>query len=765
MQPLSALSARQARRFRLSGQLQGIGFRPHVHGLARRHGLSGWVRNSRHGVEIHVEGSADALHAFGHDLPHGLPAAARIDSLQQRPVKPEPCRRFTIRESLDSPLSGSGVPLDQATCPDCLRELFDPGDRRYRYPFVQCARCGPRYALTARLPFDRDSTAMRPFRLCRACQREYDDPDDRRFHAQTIACPQCGPTLTFAASQQRKRGTERALASTVEWLRAGRIVAIKGSGGYHLCCDARSTAAVARLRRRKRRPDKPLAVMVAATWLPEALASRAPAAWQALHAPEAPIVLTPNAALAELAPRLSPQIAPGLDETGLMLPNNPLQHLLLAEFAAPLVMTSANLSGEPVITDNDTCERLLGSVADAFLHHDRAILYPADDPVQRPIAGRARPLRIGRGNAPLEAKLAPALREPLLALGGQMKATLALADRDRLILSPHIGDLDTPGGLALLERLVTDLPALYGITPRRRLGDAHPGYSSRQLGRGHCDTIQHHHAHAAALAAEHPPRPRLLVFTWDAGGLGSDGRLWGGEALLGTPGDWQRVATLHPFRLTGGDRVAREPWRSALALCEEAGLRWARCPHDPRILQQASRQHLNTHVSHAAGRLFDGAAALLDIAHTVSYEGQAPQRLEALANRDGEALPLPLTQRDGLWELDWRPLIAALLAPGRSRPARAALLHASLAQGLVAQACRLRDHHGDVAVGLSGGVFQNRLLTEQAVTGLQRQGFEVMLSLRVPCNDAGLAFGQVVEFAARAQRERRHAGTAQLSTP
>ena len=752
-------STRVACRLVIGGQVQGVGFRPFVYRLARDHGLAGEVRNLRGRVEIRLEGPPAGLEAFRQALFADPPALARPRLIEDEAEPPRGCRGFRILPSAATGPREHHLPPDLHVCSHCLRELEDPADRRHRYPFINCTQCGPRYTLIAGLPWDRAATAMAGFPLCPACRREYEDPASRRFHAEPVACPDCGPRLRWTERERHCEDTAAALEAAAGTLRAGGIVAVKGVGGYHLLCDAGNHEAVLELRRRKARPHKPLAVLFPFRGADGLAAVRQtcevpPGAATVLTGPARPIVLCPVRA----GHRLSPAIAPGLDEIGVMLPYSPLHHLLSRDFGGPLVATSANPGGEPVLTDAVEAESRLGAIADGFLHHDRPILRPADDSVLRPAAGACRPLRLGRGIAPLELPLelpgSRALAQPLLAVGGHMRCTVALAWDRRMVVSPHIGDLHSPRGLDVFARVIADLQALYGVEAQWIVCDRHPGYASHRWARRSglpVQAVYHHHAHAAQLAAEFPEVARWLVFTWDGTGYGEDGTLWGGEALLGRPGRWRRVASLRPFRLPGGEQAAREPWRSALGLCWEAGIEWRQAPARASLLHQAWRCGLNSPRTSAAGRLFDGAAALTGLLREASWEGQAPALLEAAARGiRAEPLDLPLQEDpEGVWRGDWAPLLPELMDPVRPAAERAACFHASLARLLVEQACRVRECHGDFVVGLSGGVFQNRLLTGLAATGLEAAGFGLRIPRRVPVNDGGLCVGQVLEAAAR----------------
>ncbi len=739
----------------LSGRVQGVGFRPFVYRLAQTLKLCGWVRNCTGQVEIHIQGEDQSLHTFTRRLFQHAPPLSRPVLERCEPAMVDDSDGFTIRDSAATDTGNIHVPPDLFTCDDCLAELHNPRDRRYRYPFINCTQCGPRYTLIRGMPYDRPATTMAAFELCKDCRREYTDPLNRRFHAEPVACPDCGPALEFTAPDIKPvSSNEAALTACVAALQAGSIVAVKGIGGYHLLCDAGNDTAIARLRHKKPRPHKPLAVMFPA--LPgsplkcvnhRVYLSRDQA--DLLLSPGRPIVL----ARKRPGDDLSGLVAPGLDEIGVMLPYSPLHHLILSDFGAPLIATSANISGEPVLTDRTETEARLAHVADAFLHHNRPIERPADDPVFRIIHDRPRPLRLGRGYAPFEQTLPFKLDRPVLAVGGHMKNTIALAWDDRIVVSPHIGDMGNARSLDVFVKSIRDLQSLYKVTAETVLCDAHPGYVSTRWAE-RCGLplhrVFHHHAHAAVACNMRPAGSDCLVFTWDGVGYGEDGTLWGGEALLGHPGNWQRFATLRPFFLPGGERAGREPWRSAAAVCWETGRDWPQIPVVPTLLQQAWQQRLNTPQTTAAGRLFDAAAALTGLCSEASFEGQGPMLLEAMCHSNSDAVELPLSKDDsGLLIADWEPLLDILTDASRPVADRAGIFHASLAETVLQQSRQARTLHGISDVGLSGGVFQNRALTEQVVALLENDGFNVILPEAVPVNDAGISFGQVIEYGMR----------------
>ena len=727
----------------ITGQVQGVGFRPYIYRLAHYYQLTGWVKNTVGQVEIYVQGQSEQLTQFQQDLVRKAPPLAQPHIFSCTPCTvDDKVTQFDILDSQADAEANIHVPPDYFICDECVTELHDPQDRRYRYPFINCTQCGPRYTLIQQLPYDRPNTSMADFPLCPECSQEYHNPADRRFHAQPLACPRCGPQLTYR-NTQIETTAENALSQAISALQAGKIVAVKGIGGYHLLCDANNDTAILRLRTQKPRPAKPLAVMLPLSIYQQL--SLDPAIIKLLSSPARPIVLVPKPHNLQL----SEHIAPHLNEVGLMLPYSPLHHLLLADFGQPLVATSANLSGEPVLTDNEAVEQRLFHVADAFLHHNRPILRPADDAVFKMINQHPRPLRLGRGYAPVELELPIALDKPTLAVGGHLKNTIALGWGKRAVMSPHIGELDSPRSLDVFQQVVTDLQQLYQVQAEQIVCDAHPHYGSHRWAKQTglpMHTVWHHHAHASALAGEFPQTQPWLIFTWDGVGLGEDGHLWGGETFYGMPGNWQRVGHLRPFHLPGGEKASRELWRSALAVCWEVGIDWA-WPNS-ELLHHAWQQRLNSPQTTAVGRLFDAVAALTGVLSTASFEGQGAMYLEALCqpqwNSDGNVVLSVNKNLQNLWEIDWSPLIPYLLNE-HSLAQKATVFHHSLAQAIVTQVQKMSVEQSIGQIGLTGGVFQNQYLTELTIRLLRQQGWPVFLSKTVPCNDAGLSFGQLVE--------------------
>ena len=708
----------ERRRFRVTGVVQGVGFRPFVHGLARRHGLAGFVLNDGAGVLVEAEGELVELEAFGAGLTAEAPPLARVDRVEVADVAPLGERGFRIEASA-SVRASALVPADVATCEDCLGELFDPDDRRYRYPFVNCTQCGPRFTIVVRTPYDRPNTTMAGFRLCADCRREYEDPLDRRFHAEPIACPACGPRLSIP------------LEEAVGLLREGAVVAVKGLGGYHLACDAADEDAVARLRARKHREDKPFAVV---TSDPAALATPTREERALLESRERPVVLVRRRADTPVAP----SVAPGTDWLGLMLPYTPLHHLLAHDFGGPLVLTSGNRSDEPIAFADDEARTRLSGIADAFLSHDRPIHRRCEDSVVR----AAFPVRRSRGHTPSALPLPVAAARPLVAAGPMLKATFCVARGREAFLSAHLGDLDSESAyLAFVHDLELYLEML-AVTPEVVAHDLHPEYLSTKWALeqdAELVGVQHHHAHAAACLAEHREMETALALVFDGTGYGTDGTLWGGELLRCDLTSFERVAHLDPVPLPGGEAAIREPWRTAAVHLERAGRpvtfeRW------PLVRQSLE---LDPPLSSGMGRLFDAVAALLGLRDEVTYEGQAAIELEHLA---GETEAAPYRWRFG----DGSALVALAhddLAAGRPRDEIAAAFHETVAAA-AAQACA--EVSEPRAVVLSGGTFQNLRLLHSTRRRLEEvHGFRVLTHRLVPPNDGGVSYGQAAVAAAR----------------
>jgi hydrogenase maturation protein HypF len=752
-------------RVEIHGAVQGVGFRPFVYRLATAYALNGWVINDTRGVFIEVEGPQPDLARFLERLPEEKPPRAIIHSLESTWLEPTGYERFEIRHSEGHGAKTVLVLPDIATCDDCLAEVLDPGDRRHRYPFTNCTNCGPRFSIIQALPYDRPNTTMRRFIMCPDCQAEYEDPLDRRFHAQPNACPVCGPQIALwsPAGNLLAEGDD-ALRRTANALRAGQITAVKGLGGFHLMVDARNTEAIARLRERKPRRDKPFALMACNLEQVEGLCEVPPQARELLTAPEAPIVLLqrqPEARVAE-------SVAPGNPTLGVMLPYTPLHHLLLRELDFPVVATSGNLTDEPICTGEGEAIQRLGHIADLFLVHDRPIERHVDDSVVWIVGGEARLLRRARGYAPLPV-LTPRPLPTILAVGAHLKNTVALSVERQVFISQHIGDLETAEAMRAFEDVIADFLRLYEATPVAIAHDLHPDYLStrwavEQAPLLPCSLapVQHHHAHLASCLADNGVEGPALGVTWDGTGYGTDGTVWGGEFLLGDAAGFTRVAHLRPFRLPGGDAAIKEPRRVALATLWElygdavleredlAPVRALR-PAERRLLAQMLERGLNAPITTSAGRLFDAVAALLDLHQQVTFEGQAAMALEFAADptvTDAYLLPTIAMKETYGFVLDWGPLLEAIvddLQRGGKPGIIAARFHNALVEAILAVAQAV----GEPRVALSGGCFQNRLLTERAAQRLSQAGFEVLLHRQVPPNDGGISLGQVAVAAAR----------------
>lgn len=765
---------RQGLRIHVSGVVQGVGFRPFVYGLAQRYRLNGWVRNSSSGVDIEIDGPDSDLARFSAALTAELPALARIDHLQSSGQPANGFTQFDILESRREEGAFQPISPDVAVCPDCLRELFDPADRRYRYPFINCTNCGPRYTIIRDIPYDRPLTTMAGFALCASCAAEYGDPLDRRFHAQPVACPECGPRLWLekaGAGRDLSGWNEDALQATRALLRDGRIVAVKGLGGFHLACDATNPAAVRELRRRKLRVDKPFAVMMPDMETVRRHCHVDAAEAELLQSGARPIVLLARRHESTIAR----EVAPEQDNIGVILPYTPLHYLLMEQaggFPDALVLTSGNLSEEPIAFTNDEARERLAVLADALLLHDRDIHTRCDDSVMRVTTGadgRAdiMPLRRSRGYAPYPVRL-PWPAPPILAAGGELKNTFCLARDDYAFLSQHIGDMENYETLRSFEDGVAHMERLFRVRPVALACDLHPDYMASRYARERANReglplieVQHHHAHVAAGMAEHglDGHSPVIGVAFDGTGYGDDGAIWGSEFLIADYTVYERVAHLRYALLPGGDRAVREPWRMALAHLSAAGLPWAedlepvlhaRHLGDNRldILHHQIARGLNSLPTSSMGRLFDAAAALAGVRQIVNYEAQAAIEFEVLAH-PREAGHYPLGYAKGI--IDPAPAWAALLADRRAGVdigRVAARFHNGVAR-LVHDVCReLRDERALNDVVLSGGVWQNVTLLRKTIALLEDEHFNVLTHRLVPPNDGGLALGQAAIAAA-----------------
>jgi hydrogenase maturation protein HypF len=762
----------ERRAIAIEGIVQGVGFRPYISNLASRLGLKGFVKNRLGGVWIEVEGDACNLDNFVTELEAKPPPLARIDHLnwECRPAQGD--ERFLIQTSeVESPGPIFVCP-DIATCDDCLAELFGPGDRRYQYPFLNCTNCGPRLTIVTGAPYDRQRTTMDGFKLCAACQAEYDDPSNRRFHAQPTCCPECGPRLELLDGQGKPVASGNPLAEFASALRSGRIGALKGLGGYHLACDARSDTVVSELRSRKRRDEKPFAIMVADEKIAESLCFLDSTERELLQSASRPILLLRKRSGADVAD----EVAPGNPFLGIMLPYTPLHHLLVREMdRIPLVMTSGNTTDEPIAyLDSDAIKRLSG-IADLFLTHNRPIQVRCDDSVTRCVEGIELPLRRSRGYAPQPIRLPMECPVPILAVGGQLKGAFALGRCHHAILSHHLGDLDHYDAYRAFLRDISLYEQLFSIHPLVIVHDFHPDYASTRYAIQRAEEesksesgsnrrvrligVQHHHAHMACCMAEHGLLDPVIGVSFDGTGYGTDGNIWGGEFLVGDYRKFRRAAHLSYVAMPGGDQAIREPWRMALAHLLDA--RESEDLLSPRVNSTALRtarkmidQHLNTPLTSSAGRLFDAVAALAMERDRVSYEGQAAMELEWLAADVAKdyAYPFELNlesekeTHEDTWVVDTRSIIKSVaqdIRGGTQAKVIARRFHTTTVQLIVSVCEKLRGSTGLKKVALSGGVFMNALLAREVGEELRSRGFEVYCHRLVPPNDGGLCLGQL----------------------
>lgn len=770
------------RHIEIRGTVQGVGFRPWVYRLARETGIGGQVRNSAAGVEIDAFGPAAALDAFVARLRDAPPPAATIQRLHWHPIPApaaagHPADGFVIVPSREAGERRVSIPPDLATCPDCLREVLDPADRRHRYPFTNCTHCGPRFTIARDVPYDRANTTMAPFAMCPRCRAEYEAPEDRRFHAQPNACPDCGPRLEAVAPTGERLDCADPIHTAALALEADLIVAVKGIGGFHLACDATSSLAVSRLRQRKHRDAKPLAVMVRDLAAAERIAVLDPAERALLTAVERPIVLVPRRSVAD-GGGLCPEVAPDNPLVGLMLPYSPLHHLLLAEAGRPLVMTSGNLAEEPIARGNGEALERLGKIADLFLLHDREIETRCDDSVARVIAGAPVVLRRSRGFVPRPVSLARPVARPVLACGAHLKNTVCLAAGDAAWLGPHVGDLETAETFASYRESTERLERLLGIRPEVIAHDLHPGYLSTAYALTRPEAVkvgvQHHHAHVASAMAEHGLAGPVLGVVFDGTGYGTDGTAWGGEILVAGYGGYRRAATFRPIPLAGGDKAVREVWRIALALLDDAfqgepplaalplfaqpAAFSARLPGNGgdsgpseravAVVRQMIEAGVNSPLARGVGRYFDALGALALGRPVSRYEGEVATAWN-LAADPGErrCYPFGLGQDRSPWEVDLRPLVRAAVADltaGRPVASIAARFHNTLA-AVVEEIVRALGGSG-LPVVLTGGCFQNALLAERVLQSLEGLPGRppVFLHCNVPPGDGGLALGQAL---------------------
>jgi hydrogenase maturation protein HypF len=768
--------ARVRTAIRVHGIVQGVGFRPFVYSLATCLDLGGLVGNDADGVFAEVEGTPEAVQEFLIALRRDAPPLASIDQISTKPMLPTGASEFVIAPSEPGRERSTLVAADAATCDDCLAELDDPGDRRFGYPFINCVNCGPRFTIIRNVPYDRPLTTMAAFTMCEACAAEYHDPANRRFHAQPTSCPACGPRLRLAGHTTSRLsetrisdtrisetgGSWRAIAAAGQLLKDGQIVAVKGLGGYHLAADATSQEAASALRSRKHREDKPFAVMVAGLDEARQLCVVDDTAAALLTSRRRPIVLLPRHADTSIAKA----VAPANRQLGIVLAYTPLHHLLLRDVARPIVLTSGNVSDEPIAYADDDALTRLGGIADAFLLHDRAIHIRADDSVVRAVRGRASLIRRARGYAPEPLHIRPAFTRPTLACGAEMKSTFCLAKGNYAVISQHIGDLENVETLRSFTEGIEHFMRLFDIEPQLVAHDLHPDYLStkhaQELGL-ELVGVQHHHAHIASCLADNGETGPVIGVAFDGTGYGTDGTIWGGEFLIADLATMRRAGHLAPVPMPGGAAAIRQPWRMAAAYLDAAypdGPPATHATQDVRrrnapawdAVTAMARRGINAPLTSSAGRLFDAVAALLGVRDLVNYEGQAAIELEQLAcPQESGSYPARTSGGDVL-TIHGTDLVRAItddIAAGVGADLVAARFHNSLADLIVTTCEALRERSGLRTVALSGGVFQNSRLIHSVVGQLEERSFSVLTHSRVPCNDGGISLGQAVIAAAR----------------
>ncbi len=744
----------------IRGAVQGVGFRPFVFRLAQELGLKGWVINSAAGVFIEAEANAEVLRTFLRRLEAEKPAISFIQSLEASFLDPAGFTAFEIRESSGGEKTALILP-DLATWPDCLRELTDRRDRRYRYPFTNCTNCGPRFSIIESLPYDRPRTTMKKFVMCEECAHEYHEPSNRRFHAQPTACPNCGPRLALWDAEGREQARDHdALSAAAVAVRRGEIVAVKGLGGFHLLVDARREDAVCELRQRKRREEKPFALMFPShdDVLQHCVCSEVEE--RLLHSPESPIVLLRRR---EKKDGLAASIAPGNPYLGVMLPYTPLHHLLMRELGFPVIATSGNLSEEPICTDEHEALKRLRGIADLFLVHDRPILRHVDDSVVREMGGRELVIRRARGFAPLPVYVEGELPQ-VLAVGAHQKNAIAASVRSQVFISQHIGDLETEASYQAFRSVIGAFEEMYELKPAALACDLHPDYLSTQYARGRelpKVEVQHHYAHILSCMAENRLEPPVLGIAWDGSGFGPDGTVWGGEILHVTESGFARVAHLRPFLLPGNEKAVREPRRVALAILYEvmgeeafaadAATMKAFSAGELKVIAGMLRQKVNSPLTTSAGRLFDAFASLVGLRQVARFEGQAAMELEfgLAGTKTDESYPFEVRTDGGVYVLDWGGIVTSALVGRQPLGIASACFHNTLVEMGLEVARRV----GIEKVVLSGGCFQNRYLTERFISRLQVADFRPYWHQRVPPNDGGIALGQLMAAAARLEKD------------
>jgi hydrogenase maturation protein HypF len=760
--------AKKRLRADIRGAVQGVGFRPFVYRLATGTGLSGWVNNGPQGVTIEIEGSQDRLDDFILRLEKEKPPRSSIQSLEYKYLDPVGYNNFEIRESDNTGVKSALVLPDIATCPDCLKEIFDPSDRRYLYPFTNCTNCGPRYSIIRSLPYDRPNTSMGKFAMCPECQREYDNPENRRFHAQPNACPVCGPHLELWDPKGNIVGEKHdAIMAAADNIKNGAILAIKGLGGFHLVADARNTDAIARLRRLKNREEKPFALMYPSLDRIHKDCRISNLEERLLLSPEAPIVLLKHNIDIEGNSEISKQVAPGNPYLGIMLPYTPLHHVLMDILEFPVVATSGNISDEPICIDEKEALVRLHDMADLFLIHNRPIIRPIDDSIVRIMMGREMVLRRARGFAPLPIQAKMEL-PPIIAVGAHLKNSIAASVGNNIFVSQHIGDLESVPAFHSFENTIADFKRLYELKPKAIVSDLHPDYlSTKYAGKQNLPviTVQHHYAHVISCMAENQIAPPFLGIAWDGTGYGPDKTIWGGEFLLVNNTNFKRLAYFRPFLLPGGEQAIREPRRVAAGLLYEYFGKeifgkndWLSIksfsPEEKEIIGRMLENKLNCYYTSSAGRIFDAVASILGICQFTRYEGQAATELEYAADQadSDESYSVKIGKAEDKFIIDWAPIINGIMKELKDNiliKKIAAKFHNTMAE-IIVEVAKLS---GQKRIVLSGGCFQNKYLTETSIRRLMTEGFSVYWHQRIPPNDGGIAAGQIMAAAIKLKKE------------
>ncbi len=744
-------------RYHFSGIVQGVGFRPFIYRIATRHSLAGFVQNRSDGVIVEVEGPEESIASFIAGVNEELPPLADVSDISRKEIAVRNDKVFRISESETGGLGKVHITPDIATCGECFKELFDPEDRRFRYPFINCTNCGPRLTIIKDIPYDRINTSMSCFPMCPLCQSEYENPVDRRFHAEPNACPACGPSLELLDKAGNALSEKDPIRKTIALLLEGYVVAIKGLGGFHLAVDAANDEAVKRLRSRKFREEKPLAIMVKDIDVAARISRIGKEEDALLKSPQRPIVLAGK----RESDMVSPAVAPGVSDLGIMLPYTPLHHMLLEKHFQALIMTSANQVDEPICIANREAIKRLKGIADYFLVHNRDILVRCDDSIATVSAGKKRMLRRSRGFAPKPVTLKKSYPE-ILALGPQMKTTLCILKGNFAFLSPHIGDMETPEARDFYRESLTLMQKIAECKPDIIACDLHPAYYTTKLAEdlpsSRIIRVQHHHAHIVSAMAENGIEGEVIGLAMDGTGYGLDGTVWGGEFLVADEANFIRIGHIMNYLLPGGEKAIREPWRIAVSLFKEAyGNNWPDVAERLNIgpkknyyetMERVMTHRFNSPVTSSLGRLFDGIAAILGIRQNVTFEGQAAMELEAAAkSKAGIILPFDIPETDNVFCLDFTPMIRKIvdeIMAGRSRAEVAYSFHLTLSVAFCGVAEAIRRRTGLNRVVLSGGCFQNRILTEKTIAGLEKAGFDIFFHDVLPTNDGCISLGQAV---------------------